>query len=121
GGPRCGGGPPRRSRRRRRSSSRRWRRSWSPRPGGATGSVTSASVATMWEPDPGWHPVTGGTGTSTVGVWRTEHDGQALVVKRLAAPTPHDPLEYGERHHFAYWRREADVAISGLVDKTPGL
>jgi hypothetical protein len=75
----------------------------------------------MWEPDPAWHPVTGGTGTSTVGVWRTERDGQALVVKRLAAPTRHDPPEYADRHHFAYWRREADVAISGIVDATPGL
>jgi Phosphotransferase enzyme family len=75
----------------------------------------------MWEPDPGWYPVTGGTGTSTVGVWRTEQDGHALVVKRIAAPTAADPSEYAERHHFAYWRREADVAICGLVDETPGL
>ena len=75
----------------------------------------------MWEPDPGWHPVTGGTGTSTVGVWRTEHEGQALVVKRIAAPTSADPQEYADSHHFAYWRREADVAICGVVDATPGL
>jgi Phosphotransferase enzyme family len=75
----------------------------------------------MWEPDPGWHPVTGGTGTSTVGIWRTEHDGHALVVKRIAAPSPGDPPEYADTHHFAYWRREADVAITGLVDATPGL
>jgi hypothetical protein len=75
----------------------------------------------MWEPDPVWHPVTGGTGTSTVGVWRTERDGQALVVKRIAAPVPGDPPEYSDPHHFAYWRREADVAISGVVDTTPGL
>jgi hypothetical protein len=75
----------------------------------------------MWEPDPGWHPVTGGTGTSTVGVWRTEHEGQALVVKRIAAPTSADPPEYADSHHFAYWRREADVAICGVVDATPGL
>lgn len=75
----------------------------------------------MWEPEPGWHSVTGGTGTSTVGVWRTERDGQALVVKRIAAPVPGDPVEYSDPHHFAYWRREADVAISGIVDETPGL
>jgi Phosphotransferase enzyme family len=75
----------------------------------------------MWEPDPGWHPVTGGTGTSTVGVWRTEHEGQALVVKRIATPTSYDPPEYADTHHFAYWRREADVAISGVVDESPGL
>ena len=56
----------------------------SPRPGGATGRATSASVRGMWEPDPAWHPVSGGTGTSTVGVWRTDRQGQALVVKRIA-------------------------------------
>jgi hypothetical protein len=75
----------------------------------------------MWEPDPAWHPLVGGTGTSTVGVWRTDHDGRPLVVKRLAAPGRHDPPEYSEPHHFAYWRREADVAITGLVEATPGL
>ena len=75
----------------------------------------------MWEPDPVWHAVTGGTGTSTVGVWRTERDGQPLVVKRLAAPGPHDPPEYSEPHHFAYWRREADVALTGVTVRSPGL
>ena len=32
-----------------------------------------------------------------------------------------DPPEYSEPHHFAYWRREADVAISGITAETPGL
>jgi hypothetical protein len=75
----------------------------------------------MWEPDPAWHAVAGGTGTSTVGVWRTERRGTALLVKRLAVPAPDDPPELTDPRHFAYWRREADVALSGLVDATPGL
>jgi hypothetical protein len=75
----------------------------------------------MWEPDPAWYPVSGGTGTSTVGVWRTERSGQALVVKRLGVPAPDDPAEYLDPRHFAYWRREADVAITGVVDEAPGL
>src|SRR3954447_6031973 len=75
----------------------------------------------MWEPEPGWHPVSGGTGTSTVGLWRTEHQGQALVVKRIAAPSPDDPRELSDPRHFAYWRREADVAVSPAADGTPGL
>jgi hypothetical protein len=75
----------------------------------------------MWEPDPAWHAVAGGTGTSTVGVWRTERRGTALLVKRLALPVPDDPPELTDPRHFAYWRREADVALSGLVDATPGL
>jgi hypothetical protein len=75
----------------------------------------------MWEPDPAWHPVPGGTGTSTVGVWRTVHRGQALVVKRLGRPGAADASELSDPRHFAYWRREADVATAGLVDDTPGL
>jgi hypothetical protein len=78
-------------------------------------------MSAMWEPDPAWHALTGGTGTSTEGVWRTVRDGKALVVKRLRAPGPDDPPEFSETHHFAYWRRQADVAITGLCDQTPGL
>src|SRR5262249_29220539 len=75
----------------------------------------------MWEPDPAWHPLVGGTGTSTIGGWRTDHDRPPPVVKRLGVPARHDPPEYADQHHFAYWRREADVAITGLVEMTPGL
>jgi hypothetical protein len=75
----------------------------------------------MWEPDPAWYLVPGGTGMSTVGVWRTQREGDPLVVKRLAVPGPDDPAELSDPHHFAYWRREADVAVSGVVEATPGL
>ena len=67
-----------------------------------------------WEPEPGWLSVPGGTGPSTVGVWRTERGGQPLVVKRLGRPTPHDPPELSEPGHIGYWRREADVIVTGL-------
>ena len=59
----------------------------------------------MWQPHPGWHPLTGGSGGSTVGVWRTVLGDQAVVVKRLAAPVEGDPTELSEPRHFAYWRR----------------
>jgi hypothetical protein len=75
----------------------------------------------MWEPDPAWHPVTGGTGISTVGVWRTDQRGAALLVKRLARPAADDPPELSASRHYSYWRREADVAITGAVAATPGL
>jgi hypothetical protein len=75
----------------------------------------------MWEPEPDWHPLHGGMGTSTVGVWRTALGEQAVVIKRLAAPGPHDPAELSDPRHFAYWRREADVAAAGLVEATPGV
>ncbi len=75
----------------------------------------------MWEPEPDWHPLPGGMGTSTVGVWRTALGEQAVVIKRLAAPGPHDPAELSEPHHVAYWRREADVLSTGIALRTDGL
>ncbi|QZY27604.1 phosphotransferase [Nocardioides coralli] len=75
----------------------------------------------MWEPEPDWHPLPGGTGPSTVGVWRAALGDQPVVVKRLARPAPHDPGAFSEPAHFAYWRREADVLETGLVSATSGL
>lgn len=75
----------------------------------------------MWQPDPGWHPLPGGTGTSTLGVWRTVVGDRPVVVKRLGRPTPDDPPELTDPRHFGYWRRPADVATYALVDDTPGL
>src|SRR3982750_2553211 len=76
----------------------------------------------MWEPEPGWHQLPGGTGTSTVGVWRTVLGGRPVVVKRLAAPSDRDPAELSDRRHFAYWRRAPDVVTAQVpLDRTPGL
>jgi hypothetical protein len=75
----------------------------------------------MWEPQPGWVTVPSGSGTSTLGVWRTVLGGRPVVVKRLAAPTAHDPAELSNPAHFAYWRRAADVVTSRLVERSPGL
>ncbi|WP_127480958.1 phosphotransferase [Nocardioides pantholopis] len=75
----------------------------------------------MWQPEPGWHPLPGGTGTSTLGVWRTVLGDQPVVVKRLVAPGPHDPAVLSDPAHFAYWRRGADVLTAALVERTPGL
>ncbi|MCW2792634.1 MAG: hypothetical protein JWO76_1732 [Nocardioides sp.] len=75
----------------------------------------------MWQPDPAWHPLPGSAGSSTVGVWRTALGGTAVAVKRIAAPGHHDPAELSDPTHFAYWRRAADVEISGVVATTPGL
>ena len=75
----------------------------------------------MWQPEPSWVALRNGTGTSTVGVWRTVLGGRPVVVKRLGAPTEHDPPELSDPRHFAYWRRAADVVVSGVVLQTPGL
>jgi hypothetical protein len=75
----------------------------------------------MWQPEPDWVAVPGGSGTSTVGVWRTALGGRPVVVKRLGAPGPGDPAVLSERGHAGYWRREADVLLTGLTASTPGL
>ncbi|MFC5176902.1 aminoglycoside phosphotransferase family protein [Nocardioides taihuensis] len=75
----------------------------------------------MWQPQPGWLLVPGGTGTSTAGIWRTVLDDRPVVVKRFVAPAEHDPVELSDPRHFAYWRRAAEVARSGIVTLTPGL
>ena len=60
----------------------------------------------MWQPEPGWHRVPGGPGTSTVGVWRTVLGGRPVAVKRLGAPGRRRPGRAQRPGHFAYWRRE---------------
>lgn len=75
----------------------------------------------MWQPQPGWVVLRGGSGGSTLGVWRTVLGDQAVVVKRVAAPTEADPPELSSPRHFAYWRRPADVITAGVVTATPGL
>lgn len=75
----------------------------------------------MWQPEPEWHPLPGGTGTSTVGVWRTALGGEPVVIKRLAAPGPSDPGGLLDPAHIGYWRREADVLSTGLTAGTAGL
>lgn len=75
----------------------------------------------MWQPQAEWHPLPGGTGPSTVGLWRTAVGGRPVVVKRLAVPTGRDPAELSDPHHPAYWRREADVLSTGLTARTRGL
>jgi hypothetical protein len=64
-----------------------------------------------WEPESDWTALTVGTGVSNGGVWLTP-DG--MVAKRL--------LPGVERPgHYAYWRRQAEVAGSGVVAGTIGL
>ncbi len=75
----------------------------------------------MWQPEPDWVELPGGSGTSTVGVWRTAYGGRPVVVKRLAAPQFGDPPALSEPGHSGYWRREADVILTGLTDLTHGL
>jgi len=75
----------------------------------------------MWEPEPGWHPLPGGSGPSTLGVWRAAVGDRPVVIKRLAPPTSYDPGALSDPRHFAYWRRSADVATYDLVADTPGM
>ena len=102
---------------------RRRRRGPQPRPGSRRSPAAtsrSASVRGMWQPEPGWQRLPG-AGPSTFGVWSAVEDGREVVVKRLAAPEPPDPAGLRDPRDANYWRRAADVALSGVVRRTPGL
>jgi hypothetical protein len=64
-----------------------------------------------WKPGPDWTPLSAGTGTSDGGVWLTP-DG--AVVKRLVPGTEMPG-------HYSYWRRQAEVATSRILETTSGL
>lgn len=73
-----------------------------------------------WQPEPGWQRLPG-AGPATLGVWSATLGGRDVVVKRLRRPDPHDaPGVLGPRD-VNYWRRAADVALSGVVADAPGL
>lgn len=74
----------------------------------------------MWQPEPGWQPLPG-AGPATVGVWSATHLGRDVVVKRLRCPDPHDAGGALPASDVNYWRRAADVALSGIVAHAPGL
>ena len=71
----------------------------------------------MWQPEPGWQRLPSGLGSSTGGVWLAGD----RIVKRLNAPVHGDPGELSDPRHFAYWRRPAEVALSGIVEASEGL
>ena len=73
----------------------------------------------MWEPDPGWTPLPGG-GPGSAGLWSVDRNGARWVVKRLWAPAEDDRLAH-RPEHVAYWRREAQVALTPSVVDGPGL
>jgi len=72
----------------------------------------------MWQPEPAWQALPGGRGPSTAGVWRAELGGRPVVVKRLDRPPASETLD---PRHFAWWRRDADVALARAVESTAGL
>lgn len=74
----------------------------------------------MWQPAAGWQRLPG-SGPSSAGVWTAHEDGRQVVIKRLVAPIHHEDALQSSPQHPAYWRRAADVALSGVVARTPGL
>lgn len=74
----------------------------------------------MWQPEPGWQQLPG-AGPATVGVWVATEGGRDVVVKRLARPDEQDVAALDIPSAAHYWRRAADVALSGVVARTPGL
>ncbi|MEO5664892.1 MAG: phosphotransferase [Nocardioides sp.] len=75
----------------------------------------------MWQPEPGWQRLPGGTSPSAYGVWLTIEGDREAIVKRLRAPVEGDEPELSDWHSFAWWEREPQVALHGLVAATNGL
>lgn len=69
----------------------------------------------MWQPEPSWVRLPGGLGSSA-GVWRSGD----TIVKRLVRPDGTDSAAC-DPGAPPYWRREADVALSGVLEQAPGL
>ncbi|RYB96631.1 phosphotransferase [Nocardioides glacieisoli] len=73
-----------------------------------------------WQPEPGWQPIPG-AGPATAGVWSATIGGRDVVVKRLQCPDPVDARGAMVPADVNYWRRAAEVALSGVVAGSPGL
>lgn len=74
----------------------------------------------MWQPEPGWQRLPG-AGPATVGVWSATMAGREVAVKRLQRPDPHEASGVLTPSDVNYWRRAADVALSGVVADAPGV
>ncbi|QIK76598.1 phosphotransferase [Nocardioides piscis] len=75
----------------------------------------------MWQPEPAWERLPGGSSPSAYGVWLAHEGGREVVVKRLLAPSDTTLPELADWRSFAWWEREAQVALHGLVAETSGL
>lgn len=75
----------------------------------------------MWQPEPGWQRLPGGTSPSSYGVWLAVEGDVEVIVKRLLAPVDGDPPELSDWRSVAWWEREPQVALHGLVAATSGL
>lgn len=73
----------------------------------------------MWQPEPGWERLP--AGPASAGTWLAHVAGQRVVVKRFSRPGTHDSPVLVDPAHPAYWRRDVEVARSGVVERTPGL
>ena len=75
----------------------------------------------MWQPEPGWQRLPGGSSPSAYGVWLAREGDADVVVKRLFAPVDGDLPELSDWRSSAWWEREPQVALHGLVADTSGL
>lgn len=73
----------------------------------------------MWLPEPGWRRL--GAGPASAGVWVVDEGDREVVVKRLVRPDPAEESGTNDPRDVNWWRRAADVALSGVVDESDGL
>lgn len=77
---------------------------------------SAAAGPVPWAPGAGWEALSGDEGAATVGVWRARRDGRSWIVKRIRSG------DVGcEPWSFRWWRREVEVASSGMASQFHGL
>ena len=75
----------------------------------------------MWQPEPGWQRLPGGTSPSAYGVWLAVEGDARSSSSGCARPVDGDPPELSDWRSVAWWEREPQVALHGLVAATSGL
>lgn len=78
--------------------------------------LTSSDTSPTWKPDDGWERLPGAEGAATEGVWRVTTDDGNWIVKRLRMNGP-----VADPHSYRWWRREIEVANSGISESFRGL
>lgn len=65
----------------------------------------------MWQPEPGWVPLSDGRGPLSLGTWRVDNE---WIVKRVAVPDQDADPAFRRISSPSYWRRELEFALADL-------
>lgn len=73
-------------------------------------------LGASWRPAADWERLAGAEGAATEGVWLAAADERRWIVKRIRPD-----FSVTDRHSYRWWRREVEVAGSGITSSFRGL